>query len=96
MMKAKVFNSWINQNVARVLNQDILKSCRRSRSSQQRAEPVSRPAQDILIPPTTNSPEEEEDMKATGCYSTTDRNQQKPDIALDFLILLVFVLSLRV
>lgn len=29
-------------------------------------------------------------MKATGCYSFTDRNQQKPDIALDFFNLACF------
>lgn len=34
--------------------------------------------------------EEEEDTKATGCYSPTDRNQQKPDIALDFFNLACF------
>lgn len=28
--------------------------------------------------------------KATGCYSFTDRNQQKPDIALDFFNLARF------
>lgn len=68
-----------------------LKLCRRSRSSQQMTERVSRPAQDILFPPTPNSTkEEEEDTKATGCYSSTDRKQQKPDIALDFLNLACF------
>lgn len=62
---------------------DASQRCRRSRGWRRSESP--RPAQDILFPqqPQTHR---RRTLKATGCYSSTDRNKQKPDIALDFLI----------